>query len=389
MGRDRFGRQRSRPAHVVTAPGAAIAAACLVAAAYQLLALLATLRHLFSSDVPAPQRPPPVSILKPVRGAGDGFYEAIRSHARQDFPSGFELLFGVTGLDDPAVAEIDRLQREFPASAIRLIVATGTAPNAKVAVLISLAAEARYPFMVVNDGDILVPPGYLNRVAAPLSDPRVGLVTCLYRAESASFPGRFEALGIATDFAPSTLVAPLVGVSEFGLGSTLAFRRADLDSAGGFAAIAGYIADDYQLGARIHRLGRKNLVSKTVVVTNLQAPSWREIWNHQLRWARTIRVSRGAGYAGLPVTCASLWALLAALHGDFKIAAALLALRFMVAFVCGWFLLRSRDVLRYFWLIPLRDLFGLAVWAFGMFGRRVEWRGKTLELDAEGRIVIR
>ena len=373
----------------MTAYGTALAAACLAAAAYQIVALLATLRHLFSAEALLPQCPPPISILKPIRGADGGFCQAIGSHAGQDYPSGFEILFGVTGADDPAATEIERLRREFPSVSIRLIVATQTAPNAKVGVLISLAEEARYPILVVNDGDIHVPPGYLRRVAAPLADPRVGLVTCLYRADATSFPGRFEALGVATDFAPSALVAPLVGVSEFGLGSTLAFRRADLESIGGFDAIAAYLADDYQLGARIHRLGRKNLVSKTVVSTNLQAPSWKAVWNHQLRWARTIRVSRGAGYAGLPVTCASFWALLAALHGDFGLAGMLFALRFAVAFAAGWYLLRSRVVLRYFWLIPLRDLFGLAVWASGISGNRVEWRGNRLELDAEGRIVVR
>ncbi len=373
----------------MTATGAVLAAACLAAGAYQLVALFAVLRHRFSAEAPLPPRSLPVSVLKPVRGAAAGFYDAIRSHARQEFPAGFEILFGVSRADDPAVAQVDRLRREFPSVRIRVVVATRGAPNAKVGVLISLAAEARHPVLVVNDGDILVPPGYLSRIAAPLDDPRTGLVTCLYRAEAASFPGRFEALGIATDFAPSTLVAPLVGVSEFGLGSTLAFRRADLDSIGGFASIAPYLADDYQLGARIHRLGRKNRISKTVVATNLQSPSWTAVWKHQLRWARTIRVSRGAGYAGLPVTCASLWALLAALHGDVQTASALLALRFAVAFASGWFLLRSPDVLRYFWLSPARDLYGLAVWAVGLFGNHVEWGGERLALDADGRIAAR
>ena len=141
----------------------------------------------------------------------------------------------------------------------------------------------------------------MSDVTAPLADPEIGLVTCLYRAEAHDWPSRFEALAIATDFAPSTLVAPLFGVSEFGLGSTLAFRRADLDAIGGFAAIADYLADDYQLGRKLHQLGlRKYILSHVVVSTRL----WRPVrgvrrWRHQLRWARTIRLSRGGGYAGL------------------------------------------------------------------------------------------
>ena len=212
-------------------------------------------------------------------------------------------------------------------------------------------------------------------------------MTCLYRAEADDWPSRFEALAIATDFAPSTLVAPFVGVSEFGLGSTLAFRRADLDRIGGFASIANYLADDYQLGRKLHSLGLRNLISKVVVSTRLSAESWRAASKHQLRWARTIRLSRGGGYAGLPVTFATLWAVLAAACGLWSVAAALLAIRFAMAMTCGWFVLGSADVWKYWYLIPVRDLWGVAIWAAGLFGDTVEWRGRRLRLDAEGRII--
>ncbi len=190
-----------------------------------------------------------------------------------------------------------------------------------------LAKEARNAILIVNDSDISVPAGYLADVTAPLQDPGIGLVTCLYRAETYDWPSRFESLAIATDFAPSTLVAPLFGVSEFGLGSTLAFRKSDLDAIGGFASVAGYLADDYQLGARLHSLGRRNILSHVVVSTRLSAASWRAAWRHQLRWARTIRLSRGAGYAGLPITFATLWAAVAAICGLWWTAAALMLIR--------------------------------------------------------------
>lgn len=252
--------------------------------------------------------------------------------------------------------------------------------------LAGLAKEAKYPVWIVSDSDINVPAEYLTSVVAPLADPATGVVTCLYRVDAANLPGRFEALGVVTDFAPSALVAPFVGVSEFGFGSTLAFRRADLEAIGGFEAIQDYVADDYQLGAKIHALGRRNLISKTVVATGLQSPTWNSVWKHQLRWARTIRVSRPAGYAGLPVTHATLWATVAAICGFFGLAAALLCIRLVVAVVSGWFLLRSRDALRRLWLVPFRDLYAVAVWAVALFGSEVEWRGLKLRLDAEGRI---
>jgi ceramide glucosyltransferase len=304
----------------------------------------------------------------------------------QQFPE-FEILFGIARPDDPARPEIERLMAEFPSVSIRLVLSTSSAPNAKVGVLMDLAAEARHPVLVVNDSDISVPAGYLQEVTAPLADTSIGLVTCLYRAEAHDWPSRFEALAVATEFAPSTLVAPLVGVSEFGLGSTLAFRKPDLDAIGGFAAVADYLADDYQLGSKLHSLGRKNVLSHVVVSTRMSAGSWQAAWRHQLRWARTIRLSRGGGYAGLPITFATLWALVAAVCGLWGTALALLAIRLAMAIACGWFVLRSADVWKYCYAIPLRDLWGVAVWAAGLAGNTVEWRGKRLRLDRAGRIV--
>jgi ceramide glucosyltransferase len=356
-----------------------------VAAAYQLIALIAVLAHRRSGAGPCPANSG-VSILKPVYGRDPGFYSAIRSHALQQYPE-FEILFGVHSLDDSASADVQRLIAEFPSLPIRLIVCSRRTPNPKVGTLADLASEARYPVLIVNDSDITVPPGYLNNVTAQLRDPSIGLVTCLYRAEAHDWPSRFEALAVATEFAPGTLVAPWFGVSEFGLGSTLAFRKADLERIGGFRSIADYLADDYQLGRRLHSLGLRNLISQVVVSTRISAGSWAAAWRHQLRWARTIRLSRGGGYAGLPVTFATLWALLAALLGFWPLALGLLAIRLAMALACGWGVLGSADVWKYFYLIPVRDLVGVAVWAAGLFGNRVEWRGRRLRIDGEGRIV--
>jgi ceramide glucosyltransferase len=359
-----------------------------IAAFYQLLALIAALVHRFrGADLrPAILATSGISILKPVYGRDPGFYQAIRSHAQQQYPK-FEILFGIHALDDPASADIQRLIAEFPALPIRLILCSSQTPNRKVGTLLDLAGEARYPLLIVNDSDITVPPGYLKDVTAPLSDASIGLVTCLYRAEADDWPSRFEALAVATDFAPSTLVAPWFGVSEFGLGSTLAFRKADLERIGGFHAIADYLADDYQLGRKLHSLGLRNVISHVVVSTRLAAESWNSAWRHQLRWARTIRLSRGGGYAGLPVTFATLWALLAAVFGLWQAALGLLAIRFAMALACGGLVLGSADVWKYFYLIPLRDLWGVAVWAVSLFGNTVEWRGRRLRLDREGKIV--
>ncbi len=364
-----------------------LALPALAAAAYYLLVLVAALvwsRSAARARGTAPALPA-VSILKPVHGRDPGFYEAIRSHAAQDYAR-FEILFGVSDPADPALADIARLQSEFPRRDIRVRTVSTQAPNAKVGVLAELARHACYDILLVNDSDIRVAPGYLAAVAAPLANPAVGLVTCLYRARGESPAARMEALGIATEFAPGVVVARFLGVAEFALGSTMVFRAESLRRLGGFEAIADYLADDYQLGRRITALGYRIEFAPVVVETNLGAESWREAWRHQVRWSRTIRVSRPSGYYGYGITHATFWSLLAFAGGAWWAGALALVVRVSAGCLVGSRIVKDRLVLPRFWLIPLRDLFGFAVWLSGLFGRRVEWRHRSLRLSPDGRV---
>jgi ceramide glucosyltransferase len=329
---------------------------------------------------------PGVSILKPVRGRDPHFYEAIRSHAVQDYPQ-YEILFGISDLDDPATQDIRRLIAEFPERNIRLIAAHTKLPNGKVGVLVDLTAEARYPLLLVNDSDIRVPPDYLRQVTATLEQPQTGLVTCLYRAQSDRWPGRWEALGVATEFVPSVLVARMLGSGEFALGSTLLLRAEDLRRIGGFAAIGDYLADDYQLGRRIRDLGLRVEFAPTVVYTHLTGDSWRQVWRHQLRWSRTIRISRPGGYCGYLVTHATFWSLVAFAAGAWPAGVAALLMRMAAGIWVGRGVLRDSSVARYAWLIPFRDLWGFAIWLSGLFGTTVEWRGIRLKITSDGKII--
>ncbi len=356
--------------------------------AYQLLSIAAAINHLRKRRLDRSGEKsfrPAVSILKPLRGLDPNTFSAFQSQASQDYPE-YEILFGVGDESDPAVTEVRRLQQQFPDVPIRLLIGREDLGNAKVGVLAFLAQQARYPIWVVNDSDIRVTSEYLSAVVAPLAQSTVGVVTCLYRAHGHTWPALWESLGIAADFMPSTLVAQLIGVREFGLGSTLAFRAADLERVGGFRAIGDYLADDYQLAKHITGLGKSALLSTYTVETALGEASWRGSWQHQIRWARTIRSSKGKSYAGLPITQAGLWIVLAFAAGVSAIAATLLALRLIAALIATFFVLGSPQTARLFWLAPLWDLYSFAVWLASYFGREVRWRDRVLSIDRLGRI---
>jgi ceramide glucosyltransferase len=298
------------------------------------------------------------------------------------------LIFGVSDPRDPAIQVIRKLKATYPNIAIELIVCQHIlGPNIKVSNLVQMLPAARYEHLVVNDSDIRVPSDYLRRVITPLADHSVGLVTCLYRAVAgATFGSRLEALGIATDFIPGVLSAWFLEKGlHFGLGSTLAFRRGDLDAIGGFEVLLDYLADDYELGKRIAAIPQEVKLSTVTVSTFLPAYTLRQFFRHQLRWSRTIRDARRGGYTGLLFTFGLAWGLLALLASRGATWACIMlattfGLRMAVGIITAVLVLDDRQTVHSFLLLPLRDLIAPFVWAAGFMGNRIHWRGAVFNL---------
>jgi ceramide glucosyltransferase len=369
---------------------------CISSCIYYVLCLWSAASFLHEQKAEGSVRPaslPPVSILKPLKGTDPDIYESFRSHCLQDYPE-YEIIFGVSDADDPAIESVKQLQREFPARAILLVVCSKIlGANVKVSNLAQMLAAANHEHLIVNDSDIRVEPDYLRRVIAPLADEAVGMVTCLYRGVAAPTLGsQLESLGISTDFCPGVLVArQLEGGLRFGLGSTLAFRRADLQRIGGFESFVDFLADDYELGRRIAGLGLRVVLSDVVVETHLPAYDLRGFLAHQLRWARGVRDARAGGYIGLISTYGLMWALLMVITAhaapwSWMFFGATVLLRLAVALTVGKSVLRDTHLLKQLWLLPVRDLIAVLVWIASFAGHTVSWRGDRFMLE-KGRLI--
>jgi ceramide glucosyltransferase len=369
---------------------------------YFVAAMVAARAFLRSRRATLPAFAPGVSILKSLKGIDPGMIDAFRSHCRQTYTGEFELLFGVSSLADPAVAAVELLRLDFPHRSIRLIecpLRLGT--NGKVSTLTQLAEHARFDFLLINDSDITVSPRYLERVMAHFAPPqeepgkashskapvKVGLVTALYRGRAhGTLASRFEALGIATDFQAGVLLSKMIeGGLHYGLGSTLAVSREALDRIGGLITLVDYLADDYELGARVDRAGYRVALSAEVVETAIPAYGWRGFADHQLRWSRTVRDSRPWGYVGLIFTHGLGWALLNVLaSGLSPVSLWLLGLSFFLrltlAMMVGAEVLGDHQVLPCLWLLPLRDMAALGIWVAGFAGNTIVWRGHRFVL---------
>jgi ceramide glucosyltransferase len=347
---------------------------------------------------------PNVSILKPLKGVDARMYGGFLSHCAQQYAGRFEILFGVSSMDDPAVGEIDRLRSEFPACDIRLIECPERlGASGKVSNLIQMLRQARYDYILINDSDICVSPSYLARVMAGFgradgsANPQVGMVTAPYLGRTAeegkelTLWARLEALGIATDFLPGVLTARKIeGGIRFGLGSTLAVSRVALTVAGGLEPLADYLADDYEIGVRIAKAGYRIELCGETVETTVPAYDFRGFFDHQIRWARSTRDSRQWGYVGLGITYCIPWAVLNCIASgfalwSFSLLSLVLLARVSVALSVGVGLLHDEQVLHDIWLLPLRDFFGLGFWAWSFASDTVVWRGERFKLK-EGRI---
>jgi len=377
-------------------PGAWRDAVLLLAAAplvYYMLAAVAALRFFRGERArELPNYTPPVSLLKPVRGLDFGSYENFASFCRLDYPN-YEILFAVNDERDPAVPVIERVIAEFPERRVRLLVgAEDLGANRKVNKLARLAREAQNDVLVLTDGDVRVGPNYLREVVAPLADEKTGAVTSFYRAiAEPNLWAELEAVGASSDFFAGVLMARWTEGIHFGLGASIATTKKWIGKVGGLEAIAGTLADDYELGNRIARAGGTVLLSRETVWTMYPAQTPRDFWNHQMRWARTIRLCRPLSYVGLLLTQGLPWTFLAVLIAPTEWVAisyllAYVVLRFVMAWAVGVWGVEDDVLRKKIWLVPLRDALSFVIWLASFGSNRIRW-GSAEYLVRDGQMV--
>jgi len=362
-----------------------LAAAPLV---YYLVAILAAVRFFRRERARRlPEFAPPVSLLKPVHGVDFASRINFESFCVQNYPE-YEILFCVNDVDDPAVPLLRQAIRDFPQCSIRILSnAPKVGSNQKVNNLILLAREAKHEIVVQSDGDVMVSPNYLKNVVAEFADPAVGVVSCFYRGVAEkNFWAEVEAVGAASDFFAGALVANLPGRVTFALGASVATTKTWLAKIGGYEALADLLADDYEIGNRVHKAGGKVLLSREAVWTMYPVQTLRSFWQHQVRWARTVRLVRPASFFGLVVTHGLPWCLLAAVVAPTAsigagFVAAYLVLRLVMAWVVGVWGVQDEVLLRKLWLVPVRDAIHFAVWVAGFTSNRVTWGGVEYAIE--------
>ena len=363
-----------------------------------------------------PQFAPPVTLLKPLKGADAETFACLESWLNQDYSGPVQVLVGVASEEDPACALARRVIAAHPHRDARLIICCEClGANGKVSTMIQLQRAAKHDVLIVSDADVFVPRDFLANVVLPLREPESGLVTCLYRLANPSTTAmQWEAIAMNADFWTQVLQARSLRPLDFALGAVMATTRKRLEAVGGFDALADYLADDYQLGHRIARQGGSVELSPVVVDCRESAKGWREVWAHQLRWARTIRVCKPLPYFCSILGNATLWPLLWFLAelpgmarsfriapndftGDLTAVSTAVPVALPIALVCLLArmvtalhnhsrLTRGSSHLAFWWLVPLKDLAETIIWALAFLGSGIEWRGRRYRVTRGGRL---
>lgn len=365
----------------------------LLAAGYEVMALLAVLIWtLRAGHTPSCKHLKPVTLLKPLCGSEPGLYGNLRSFCLQDYPK-YQIVFGVHEEADPALEVVERLVQEFPALAISVVAnAKQHGSNRKVSSLINMLPHARHDVLVIADSDASAGPDYLQAMVAPLMDPRVGLVTCVYRSEPTSKVwSKLGAMYVNEWYMPSVLLARLFGHRGYVSGLSLCLHRDTLHAVGGLRRLSNHLADDYELGALVRAMGLRIALSTYIPRTEHTEPSLDHLVNHETRWMRTIRVLRPKSFLFLFLSFCLPLAILGMAMSEEQPTAYSVSTALFLATLCARFALhaiprlgRGRFSLTDLWLLPARDLLLWWVWFRALSSSRVTWRGNEFAVDAEG-----
>ncbi|MEN6356504.1 MAG: bacteriohopanetetrol glucosamine biosynthesis glycosyltransferase HpnI [Armatimonadota bacterium] len=360
---------------------------------HYVLSTAALVRHFQKSPSPARAEGdvPKVSILKPVRGIDSEARDNFLSFPDQDYPS-FEVLFGILDPDDPSADLIRDIIEGKPYALMH----TGSdieGFNNKVRILHTLFEQARGDILIITDADTRASADFIDRITVPFNDPRVGMVTCMYKGiNDRGMADMLEALHMTCVFAPGVAAANAIGGIDFGLGAAIAIRRKVIEKIGGFESIVNYLADDFQLGRRAAQTGYDVVLSDYVIDITLSGEKMASVLRRELRWSVTTRISRPFGHFGLLFTFGFAYALLFAVSVGFSsvgwiVLAVVVLIRWITAYIGANICLGDNGYMKRAWLMPVRDLLSFIIWIAGYFKKSVTWRGRCLTLHKDGTIV--
>jgi ceramide glucosyltransferase len=370
-----------------------LVAICLLTTLVSVVAVFwATSRRRRRTGHPDPE---PVTVLKPLCGADHSLAANLETFFRLNHPD-YELLFGVEGPDDPAIAVVEKLRERYPRVRCRLMIHDGRRGlNPKVSNLLAMLENTTHDVVVISDSNVAVDPDYLLDLQGQLQDDSgrrpVGLVTNLIAGVGEESLGAgLDSLHLAGPIAGSVAASQLWG-RTFTVGKSMMFRRSVLAHLGGLESVATLLAEDYVIGRMFQSAGYAVRLGQQVVRNVCVRSSAYTFMRRYARWG-LMRSRLAPWLYPLEILLNPLAIALAAPLFGYGFVIPLLAALALIAVRDGLQLNRlrgTRGLLPLLALGPLKELLTLLVWLAAPWKRSVSWRGKRYRVSAGTRLYTR
>lgn len=251
---------------------------------------------------------PAVSVLKPLKGLDDNLFDNLESICNQDYPE-YEIIFSLQDYNDPAFKVAEKIKDKFPDKNITLHVERCNAGlNPKVNNLIHAYKIARHDYILISDSNVMVEKNYLKEIMTNMEDPDVGVVSNVIQGVGArSIGSALENLHLnsfvmgSVCFLDKFLKMPCV------VGKSMLMRKEDIEAIGGFRSVKNVLAEDYIIGKKMQKSGKKVILSKHIIRNVNEYWGIRRFLNRHTRWGssdgKSAEPAIFLNYSAMPYLC--------------------------------------------------------------------------------------
>jgi ceramide glucosyltransferase len=363
---------------------AGVAVLGLIGYGLQIWAVWATLqerckdRGKESTAIPLPL--PGISILKPLKGLDDNLFDNLASICMQDYPE-YEVIFSLRDQNDPAYKVAGKIKDKYPDKDITILVERCNAGlNPKINNLIPAYKIAKFEHILISDSNIMVDKNYLREIVGPMRDPEVGLVSNMIKGTGGrTFGSIFENLHLnsfvlgSVCFLDKLLKMPCV------VGKSMLMKKQDIEAIGGFKAVKDVLAEDYLIGQKMHKMGKKVILSSYIIKNVNEYWGIRKFINRHTRWGKLRWKIGGIRYFSELFSNAVFMSVLPIFLWEpsritLAFAAGVSSIKILGDFYIGRKIKIKMSFLLYF-LSPVKDIIIGLIWFAPILSTTVVWRG--------------
>jgi ceramide glucosyltransferase len=333
---------------------------------------------------------PSVSVLKPLKGLDDGLFDNLESFCTLDYPS-YEIIFALQNRNDPACKVAEKIKEKYPFRDISIVVEyCDEGLNPKVNNLIPSYKKAKYDLLLISDSNVRVERDYLRAIAGHMEDPSVGLVSNMIKGVG----GRSIGAVLENLHLNSFIVGSVCFLDKYlrmpcVIGKSMLMRKGDLEAIGGFTAVKDLLAEDYIIGQRIHKLGKKVILSNHVIRNVNEYWAAGKFLNRHTRWGKLRWHIGGITYLpeliGNAVFISFLPLFFSPLRMWLPLAATVSSVKIARDYYIGRRLGAGMNPLLYL-LAPVKDLLIGCIWFVPVVSNRVAWRGNKYLIGRDSRL---